>query len=205
MITLECEQYSDEWWQARLGLPTASKFGAIVTTKGEPSKSSDKYLYQLATELVTGNSAGTSYQNAAMVRGHEIEAEARSLFEFSRDVEVKQVGLIYSDPLRLFGASPDGLLEDAGLEIYSPESPAAVYCLLNPEKAITHAKKFQQIQGSLFISGFDRWFFEMYYPGLPPLIQEVRRDEEFISKLEAELDKFVIELAMVTKKLKGML
>jgi len=197
-------QYEPAWWEARLGIPTASAFNKIITATGKPSDQAQKYMYQLATEQVTGVYAGNDYQNKAMERGHEMETHARTLFEMAQGVEVKQVGLCYSDEQKKYAMSPDGLLDEAGLEIYCPESPAAVYCLLNPDKAIAHAKKFQQIQGSLLISEFEKWWFEMYYPGLPPLFLEVRRDEVFIAKLKAELDKFCVDLALTVRKLKDL-
>jgi len=63
---------------------------------------------------------------------------------------------------------------------------------------------FQQVQGSLFITGFERWDFMSYSPGLPPLIIPVYRDEPFIKKLKEELDRFCFELAGVIKKLKEL-
>lgn len=204
MVIIDCEQYEPEWWDARLGIPTASKFDQIITTKGEPSKSSKKYLNQLAIEQITGAYAGSEYASSSMKRGHKYEPEARNLFSMIYDIDVQQAGLIFRDEQRKYAASPDGLLEDSGLEIYCPESDNAVECFLHPDKAIGIAKKFQQIQGSLLVSGFEYWWFETYYPGMTPLIFKVSRDEDFIGKLEAELDRFTIELASVVKTLKGM-
>ena len=203
MIPIYCEQYKEEWWEARMGVPTASQFSNIVKTNGTRSDSATKYMYRLATEKITGVST-ESYQSAAMERGHEMEDRARTLFEMAHDVEVKQVGLIFKDEQRKYAASPDGLLEDAGVEIFCPESPNHVACLLNPEKAVANAKKFQQIQGSMLISGFDTWNFVVYYPGMPTLFQVIKRDDAFCEKLEKELNSFVEKLAITVKKLKEM-
>jgi len=54
MLIVNCEQNTPEWYEARLGIPTASGFDRIITTKGEVSKSREKYLYELAGEIVTG-------------------------------------------------------------------------------------------------------------------------------------------------------
>jgi len=203
MIILDCEQYSDEWWAARLGVPTASQFSNIVKTNGTPSDSATKYMYRLATEQITQVSTD-SFQSAAMERGHEMENHARTLFEMRYDIEVKQVGLVFRDEQRKYACSPDGLLDDAGLEIFCPESPNLVACLLNPEKALANAKKFQQIQGSMLITGFDTWHFVVYYPGMPALFQVIERDDAFCSKLEKELDSFALELSMTIKKIRAM-
>ena len=203
MIILEDAQYSEAWWSSRLGLPTASKFSDIVKTNGEPSDSAQKYMYRLATEQITQRPTD-SYQNAAMERGHEMEDHARTLFEMRYNVDVRQVGLVFRDEQRKYAASPDGLLINAGLEIFCPESPNHVACLLNPDKAVANAKKFQQIQGSMLISGFDKWHFVVYYPGMPALFQVINRDDVFCSKLEKALDAFALELAMTVKKIKTM-
>lgn len=205
MIIVECEQYTDLWWQTRLGVPTVSQFSKVATTKGVGSKSRVGYIAQLATECVTKKPAGSTFQSYAMKRGHEEEAKARALFGFMHDIDVVQTGLIFPDEQRKYAGSPDGLLPNSGLEIFCPESPAAVYCLLHPDEAITISGKYQQIQGSLLISGFETWNFMMYYEGLSPLIIEVKRDEKFIEKLSSELDEFVIELVLTAKKLREMI
>jgi len=47
-----------------------------------------------------------------MLRGKELEAEARDFYALANDVEVKQVGFCLSDG---YGASPDGLVGEDGL------------------------------------------------------------------------------------------
>ena len=199
MVILECEQYSEEWFTLRAGIPTASNFDKIVTTKGEPSKSAKNYLYQLAGEQITGVKTET-YQNAIMQRGLEMEAEAKDLFRFALG-EVKEVGLIYPDEQKKYSCSPDGLLEDAGLEIKCPLIHTQVsYLLLNK----LPTDYIQQVQGSMLITGFKKWWFMSYYPGLPPLMLEIHRDDVFIEKLKKELDSFVNELVQITHRLKEM-
>jgi len=200
MIKIDCEQLSPEWFQARAGKPSASRFDKIVTSKGEPSKQSKNYMYELAGENLTEVKTET-YQNAAMQRGIELESEARSLFEMAYDVEVKQVGLVYPDEQKRYCCSPDGLLEDSGLEIKCPLIHTHVSYLLENKLPTDY---IQQVQGSMLIMGFDHYFFMSYYPGLPPLILKIERDEEFIAKLATELNKFTIELASVVRKLKEM-
>ncbi len=55
----ECEQNSPEWYQARMGIPTASQFSTVLMTKGVKggvSKTRQTYLYKLAGEILTGES-----------------------------------------------------------------------------------------------------------------------------------------------------
>lgn len=193
-------QGSEEWLKEKAGIPGASSFGEIVTTKGEPSKQQQKYLYQLAGESLTGIKID-SYQNAAMQRGVELETEARELFKMINGVEVKQVGLCYRDEQKKYLCSPDGLMADEGLEIKCPLIHTHVEYLLTGKLP---TKYIQQVQGSMMITGFKAWHFLSYFPGLPPLMLRIERDKDFIAKLETELDKFTVELALTVKKLKEL-
>ena len=68
MLSLDIEQRTQEWHDARRGIPTSSNFDKIITTKGEPSKQATKYMYRLAGERVSGISE-EQYQNGNMQRG----------------------------------------------------------------------------------------------------------------------------------------
>jgi len=200
MITIDCEQLSPEWFAAKVGIPSAASFDQIVTTKGEPSKSRQKYMYQLAGEIILGSKVET-YVNAAMQRGTDLEPEARQAFEFIHEVEVRKVGFVFMDEQKKYGASPDGLLEDAGLEMKCPQIQTHVGYLLDNKLPTDY---FQQVQGGMLITGFNQWYFMSYYPGMPPFILKVERDEAFCTKLKAELDKFCSELSEIVSKLKAL-
>jgi len=203
LIIIDAEQYSNAWWAERIGKPTASNFHKIIGTKGNPSKSAEAYMYQLAIENITNEYAGKEFQGYAMKRGLELEPEARNIFSLIMVMEVKQVGMIYKDEQKKYSASPDGLMKNTGLEIYCPEAASAGYCFTHPDKAVKHAKKFQQIQGTMFIGGFQTYYFMCYFPKMTPLILKVEWDEEFIEKLDQALDKFCMDLVMLIRKLKG--
>jgi hypothetical protein len=201
MIILDFPQQSPEWFAARCGIPSASCFDKIVTAKGEPSKQAQSYLYQLAGERITGAKVET-YQNAAMQRGNELEAEARQLFSMVRDVEVRQVGICYFDERKSFSCSPDGLMEREGLEIKCPLIHTHVGYLLEGALPMDY---FQQVQGSMLVTGFPAWSFMSYYPGLPPLIIRVERDNAFCARLKVALDEFCSRLDEVEKKLRELI
>lgn len=199
MITLDVQQGTQEWQDARAGIPTASNFSKILTSTGKPSTQREKYLYTLAAERIIGKSM-ESYKNASMERGQELEAEARALFEIVKDVTVETVGICFKDDSMTIGGSPDGLVgEDEGLEIKCPESHTHVGYLL---AGVLPTEYFQQVQGNLFVTGRKRWWFMSYYPGLKPLIVPVERDEKFIDILDAELIKFNAELAQITERIR---
>ena len=208
MIILDCEQYSEEHIDARLGIPTASQYSRIITATGKPSASAQEYMYELAREAITRQPT-QKYQSFDMEEGHRKEPLARNYFEYIHDIDVRQVGLIYKDEQKRFAASPDGLLDGSGLEIFCPKFATHMVNVNDPKNAVKRAGKIQQIQGSLLISGFDYWWFCSYWPpedkpAVDQVVFKVHRDEEFISKLEAELDRFTIELASVVKKLREL-
>lgn len=198
MLILQLEQQSLEWQAERLGKPTASNFDKLITTKGEPSKQAQKYLWKLAGERVSGTSEET-YQNSFMQRGVEMESEARAFYELTHDIQVQRVGIVYPNEDKKYACSPDGLVgEDGGLEIKCPIVSTHVGYLLDGNIPTEY---IQQVQGNLLITGRKWWDFLSYYPGLKPLVIRVYRDENFIKKLSAALDVFCDELNTVAKKI----
>jgi len=199
MIILDCEQMDHEWWQAHVGTPSASNFGKILTPTGKPSASAKDYMYQLAGEVLTGKKTET-YHNAVMQRGIEMEAEARTLYELMFDVEVQRVGLIYPDEQRKYCCSPDGIVGDYGIEIKCPLIHTHVSYLIAGKIPGTY---IPQVQGSMLVTGFKRWDFMSYYPGLKPLVVEVKRDDKYCDLLATALNSFNLELEKTVEKLKG--
>lgn len=199
MIVLDIEQGKPEWHDARLGIPTASVFDQILTTKGEISTQREKLLYKLAGERVAG-SAEESYSNTAMLRGIEMEPEARTLFEITTGLKVDQVGFCYSDESRKVGCSPDGKIVgvNEGLEIKCPSIAVHVEYLM---KKKLPTKYFQQVQGSLAVTGWDRWHFLSYYPAIKPFHIVVERDEIWIAKFSKAIKEFTEELEEVYNRL----
>lgn len=183
-----CEQNTPEWFAVRLGVPSASNFDKIITLKGDPSKQSEKYLFKLAGEKVSGKQED-GYQNASMLRGIEIESEAKQMYELVKGVMVESVGFCTLDG---FGCSPDGLVGDEGLiEIKCPTIAVHVEYLLDGRLP---SEYFQQVQGQLLVTGRKWTDFISYYPGLKPLIVRVYPDEKFHKALKAELGTFCSKL-----------
>lgn len=196
-IIIECEQRSPEWFEAICGNVGASSVDKIITTKGEPSKQRTEYMMTLCAERITGKQE-YNQPTLAMLNGIEREAEARSLFEMAHDVEVQQVGLIYTDD-KSAHCSPDGLIGDnSGIEIKNPISKTHIKYLLDDKLPTEY---FCQVQFSLLVSGRVTWWFLSHFPGIKPFIIEVNRDEKWIEKCEKELKKFNQELDEMVKRL----
>src|SRR5258708_28979237 len=70
---IDCEQGSVERFRARLGIPTASQFGKIVTRKtGQLSKSSTVYAYKLISEKLLYAPTETVDWQMSMARGKQM-------------------------------------------------------------------------------------------------------------------------------------
>ena len=193
-------QGSEEWFVEKAGRPGASSFDRIVTTKGEPSKQRQDYLYQLAGEAIIGRQE-EGYTSFAMQQGIEREAESRALFEILYGVTIRQVALVYKDESKAVLCSPDGLMDDCGVEMKNPLLKTHVKYLLNGGLPTEY---FTQVQGSMWVTGFKCWYFMSHYPALDPLILKVERDEGFILKLSKEMDRFIMDLALTIRKLKEL-
>lgn len=199
MIVLECEQNTPEWDQARLGIPTASEFKKIVTSKGKASASRKKYLYKLAGEKLSGEKQD-GYYGSSMAKGHEREQESRELYNFIKSVDVEQVGFCFFDENKEFGCSPDGLVgDDGGFETKNAESHVQVERI---EEGWSEASHFQQVQGSLLVTGREWWDLVSYSRGLKPIIIRFERDEDFIKILRAEVNIFIRDLNTLIERLK---
>ena len=201
MIILEMEQRTEEWFMARAGVPSASNFDKIVTSKGVATSgvTRKKYIYKLAAEIITGKHE-ESYTNAAMQHGIDTEEEARNMYELVKGIEVNEVGFCMLDD-KSSGASPDGMVgEDGLLEIKCPKVETHIDYLLNNKIPTTY---IPQVQGQLFVTGRKWCDFMSYSDGLKPLIVRVERDEVFIKKLETELANFSKELVSIVDQIKG--
>ena len=105
-------QRSPEWFAFRLGKPSASRVADVMAkTRSGPAASRTNYMMQLLCERLTGNRE-ESYVNAAMQRGTDLEAVARSAYEIATGRLVAECGSFAHPDLPNFIASPDGLVGD---------------------------------------------------------------------------------------------
>ncbi len=108
MKVINCKQGSTEWAQARVGIPTASEFDALISPDGKlrASQGRQTYLLEKVAETLLGypRDTGSSFD---MTQGGIVETIARPWYEGMYDVTVQQVGLCTTDDGRV-GCSPDG-------------------------------------------------------------------------------------------------
>jgi hypothetical protein len=184
---LDCEQGSADWYLARLGIPTASRF-ADVLAKGE-GKTRGRYLRELAGEILAGEPEADTYSNGHMERGKLLEEEARNLYAYLKEVEPQRVGFIRNGKK---GASPDSLIGvNGGLEVKTALQHIQVERLQRGDLPPEHKA---QVQGSLWVSEREFWDFVSYCPKLPPLIVRIHRDDVYIAGLAKAVEAFNEEL-----------
>lgn len=181
MIHIDVPQGSDEWWQARLGIATASCFDRILTpAKMAPSQQAYGYQLKLLGEWLRGK-PDESFESDWMKRGLEIEQEARESYSFIMSADVQQVGFCMDDDKR-YGASPDGLVgEDGILELKSPSPGVHVGYLLDDKIPTVYRV---QCLGSLLVTQRPWIDFMSYHPDMPPLIVRM-----YASEVKDDLNK----------------
>lgn len=197
MIVVDCEQRSDAWFRARAGVATASNFGKLLTSTGKLSSQAEGYADQLVAEWLTGYPISME-QTQWMQRGVELEGEARAYYEFNREVDVTEVGLLLRDDRRV-GCSPDGLVGDDGmLEIKCPAPHTHVNYLIGGELPGQYQA---QVQGQLYVAERQWCDFVSYHPDMAPLIVRVERDEDYIETLANALDSLIAKVDQRKEKL----
>lgn len=196
---IECEQNSPQWYEARLGIPTASMFATVMASGrgGGESKTRADYMRKLAGEILTGEPMET-FSNSNMERGKIMEDEARDLYAFLKNCEPQRVGFIRSGSA---GCSPDSLIdENGGLEIKCALAHIQIDRLMRDELPPEHKA---QVQGSLWVTGREFWDYASYCsPKLPLFVKRVTRDNGYIANLAGEVDRFNDELAQIVERIR---
>ena len=128
------DQGSEEWFAARLGKVTASRFADVMTNPqskadkqaGKLSGTADTYLNEVIGEIITERTASMPDMKS-MQWGNDHEEMAREVYEARTGNKVSQVGFVEIKG-RDIGCSPDGLVGDDGV---------ARVLFDEPQKAVT--------------------------------------------------------------------
>jgi predicted phage-related endonuclease len=201
MSAQSIQQGSPEWFAARCGKATASRFSDVLAKlkSGGESASRKNYRARLVVERLTGKPLET-FSNAAMQQGIEREPLARLAYEAETGNVVTEVGF-FDHPALMAGASPDGLIGAEGLlEIKCPQLATHLeYLALDAEPAEYTA----QIQGQMWILGMQWCDFVSFNPDFPDhlqlIVRRISRDDAFIAKLASEVAQFLEEVDTETK------
>lgn len=188
---IDCEQNSEAWDIARMGIPTASAYDKVIT-RGRPDRPSAtrrKYMLRLLGERLLGEPA-QNIETPDTIRGHVMEPDAVVDYELVSGNTTETVGLMVRDGM---GASLDRLIvgQRGFAEIKSKKPELQLAVILADEMPKEHKP---QVQGGLMVSGLDWCDFVSYWPGLPLFVKRVYRDETYIDWLRAEIQQFNREL-----------
>lgn len=196
MQIFDCPQGSREWFEVRMGIPTASQFSAVMANGkgGAESKTRKTYMYKLAGEILTGEPMD-SFSNAHTERGHEMEPEARRYYAFQQDADPQLVGFIRNTSA---GASPDSLVGNNGLLEIKTKLPHILLDVI--ERGEFPAEHKAQCQGQLWVAEREWIDLVCYWPKMPCHIVRAYRDEYYIKQIAAAVGQFNDELAAVVAK-----
>ncbi len=196
-----CLQGSDEWLALRVGKVTASELDRIVDSKFEPrtGEMPKTFLYEKAAEAFRGQPL-PGFSSWETEEGQAIEDEARRWFAAFTSHKVRTVGFVETDD-GLFGASPDGLLdEDGGLELKAPQVTNQIRYFLEGRVPPAY---LAQVHGCLYATGRPWWAFVSYRRHYPAFVIKVERDEEICAKIETAVRAFHVKLAAALAKLRN--
>lgn len=186
------EQRTPEWYAARSGKFTGSRFVDMLKRKDATDFDSQpeaykKLIYQIVLERLTGTHTDSSMDSASLRWGREYEPEAKQYYMLEYDVDVIDVGFLVHPVLSFAGVSPDGVIGDKnGLEVKCPKSP------FMQMQRFVHGiddEYFPQVMGCIWVRDAEWWDFVSYDPRMPAHMkmfkQRVYRDDDYIEKLEA--------------------
>ena len=197
----DLQQGSIDWYNLRIGVPTASEFDKILTP-GTEKISEQRHAY--AIRIIAGRILHWQPDSLDKIQhiqdGKANEHVAVVQLELLKDIETTPVGFITTDDGR-FGASPDRLVMrgdriDMTVEVKAPTIPVQLERLL-----LGHGKAYRcQVQGQLWVAEADKAIFGSYQERMPFYMSETGRDEPFIRKLSAAMEQFSDELEVLMER-----
>jgi len=213
-LILDIEQGSNEWLKARLGVITASEFGKIITPSGTKSASANEYMGKLIAEHLTGEqqdnycsddmAMGNELEPKArsffeVIESVKVDKVGMVYKDSDKAIACSPDGLIRHDKIIFLGENQNeqwhinqskylfmnknkAIWEyHHGLEIKCPKLANHISYVISDQMP---KKYIPQVQGSMWVTGADSWWFMSYHPDYKPLIIFVERDDAYIEKME---------------------
>lgn len=182
-------QNTDDWYEARRGLLTASSMKSIITATLRPANNdgSRSLVYEKIAERVTGFVEDT-YQSWDMERGHIEETYAKELY-MAHVEPVKDCGFITNDKWGFtLGFSPDALVADDGfIECKSHKNKIQVKTILENYIPVYDVL---QVQTGFLVSERKWCDYISYSNGMPLFIHRMYPDEEIMTALQEAAARF---------------
>jgi len=202
-------QGAPEWHDIRLGKLTGSSAAKLF---GTPT-AREKYLYDRASEIVTGSRCDSdeSATSQHMTRGSEFEEIALMKYTVATLNEVQKVGFVQAG--EFVGCSPDGLVGDDGMiEIKVPDSNNYFRQILElADKGVQAipSEYYIQMQFNMFVCDRKWCDYVLYNPkhegnGKSLFIQRVTRDDSMQERIVSVIDECVAKIKGYTQKYYGV-
>ncbi len=183
-------QCSDEWYEQRRGLVTASVVGQLITPKTIKPANNDSsrgLTALLVAERITGYTDPT-YVSDDMLRG--VEDEPRAVEKYSEHyAPVTPGGFMVEDRWGFrIGYSPDGLVGTTGLiEVKSRRAKKQLTTILADE---VPAENVAQCQAGLLVSGRQWLDYVSFCGGMPLFVKRVEPDQRWFDAIIAAVAQF---------------
>ncbi len=168
----EIEQHSEEWHQIRYGKVGGTLSSGLFIN-------SDTLLENVLSELVEDFDLQESFQSYDMIRGTELEPEARAFLNTYLGIELMEVGWLQCEENEYIGISPDGITEDETIsaEIKCPAAKKHLVTIRKneiPDDNIDQCIHYFTVNPKL-----EKHYFLSYRPEnkyKPAFIKELTRD-----------------------------
>lgn len=209
MIIHDVQQGSGEWLALRAGIPTASAFDQVITSKWKVRTGNmpETYMDLLAAEQLLGEPLD-DFSTSFTERGQLLEADAIPWYEMTQDVDVERVGFITNDE-KTVGCSPDGLVGKYGMiEIKAPAAltkSAAYMKAIRSDEADAAEPYHVQVHGELWVTGREWCDLIFYHSRLPKRIIRIHRDEAIIEKIKSGVLPLSARLVGVVERVRAMM
>ena len=189
LTILDVEQRSEEWFQARAGIVTASVVGKLLTPtlRVADNDTARGIIAGLVAERITGRVEET-YTNADMMRGVLAEPFARDIYSTHYTQAVEAGFMVREEADWRLGYSPDGLVGDEGLlEVKAPRAKGHISTILADEVPSFY---MPQLQAGLLVTGRDWIDFCSYTSGLPLFVKRIYPDPKWFNAITAACIQF---------------
>jgi hypothetical protein len=205
------EQGSKEWLEARAGIISASE--TPFTVNGTKIPTYDNFVNKKVAQKIRvdlGIIEEEGYKSPIMENGNLLEAGVREEYEKQTGRKIIEKGFVKVKD-KMFGASPDGITTDENfntinIEIKNVTLPRYIAELYNNDVS----KEYNtQLQVQMTVLDVDKTHFLVQCQEtdkLPLLINEIDRDEVFISNMIETINDFEKDFKeryeLISKKIK---
>jgi putative phage-type endonuclease len=188
---VELEQGTSQWLAWRHNGIGASEASTVMRWGESRSKTASKLLQKKRGPVILN-----SFKSDAMALGTKLEPEARDLYNETTGKDVRPV-CVQSSKYDWLRASLDGLStnHDMAVEI---KCGATVYRSVSQSRSVPDYY-YGQVQHILAATGLDSLDFWCYWPGQPPLLLPVERNDTYIERLLSKEFEFWTLVKQATK------